>query len=464
MRISTKTLGLTLFLILITAEVIAHYKQSLYVSGSDDLSLISVEQTKQPSNKDISNTATKAKEAMKAYQNSKLVKNIQGCIQAISTLSEYMGVAGSVVGFVFTLFGGSSYTPDPALLELEDMIRDTQLLIIEGNEEVMNSIRKLNSQQAIRNVQDALSILDTLEEKHLIQKLDFEHGAYDVSPCGNSMTLCNNAFIKLAKSLDDVLEASFEESPKGEKNRVFNLADNLMQRLMNSFYSITWLNAQQYKSSHPTEQISNDDTQKISEITQSITLQHYLKDHAIASYQKWLVEKKFSSCRLCSSCSNDYPLYQGSGEKEDDWGHWLRFRDHCEGDLYNEDGPPNLCCSINEPPVRYCESCGGDYPYRIGRRLNIDDWGPYHMTGHGCQGNFYKTNREFEVCGRNRKQCKMCAGQCQANYTLVGQVLRQGDWGFWKVYDTPQCNPGYDGDINVDKSADVSFCCLDETI
>jgi hypothetical protein len=36
-----------------------------------------------------------------------------------------MGVAGSIAGFVTELFGGSSYTPDPALVELEYMIKDT---------------------------------------------------------------------------------------------------------------------------------------------------------------------------------------------------------------------------------------------------------------------------------------------------------------------------------------------------
>lgn len=64
----------------------------------------------------------------------------------------------------------------------------------------------------------------------------------------------------------------------------------------------------------------------------------------------------------------------------------------------------------------YCESCGGEYPLRVARRLNRDDWGPYMMRGHGCGGDFYKTNREFEICARNRRQCKMCGGNCGGGY------------------------------------------------
>lgn len=77
------------------------------------------------------------------------------------------------------------------------------------------------------------------------------------------MTLCNNAFVDLSKRMDDLLSASFDESPRGDKERVIVVADNLMKLLTNSFYSLTWLNARHYKATHPTTTISNEDTATI---------------------------------------------------------------------------------------------------------------------------------------------------------------------------------------------------------
>ena len=65
------------------------------------------------------------------------------------------------------------------------------------------------------------------------------------------MTLCNNAFVDLTKRIDDILSASFEEVPKGDKERVGVVADYLLQLLTNSYYSLTWLNARYYKERHP---------------------------------------------------------------------------------------------------------------------------------------------------------------------------------------------------------------------
>ena len=107
---------------------------------------IKLSQGYMPLNDDISETATKAQSLMETIKESKIAKNIQGCIKAYKELSEYMGVAGSIAGFVFDLFGsGSSQTPDPELLKLEDMIKDTQILIMQGNQQVMEAIAKLNS-------------------------------------------------------------------------------------------------------------------------------------------------------------------------------------------------------------------------------------------------------------------------------------------------------------------------------
>jgi hypothetical protein len=82
----------------------------------------------------------------------------------------------------------------------------------------------------------------------MLDKIDYQYGQYDVLPCGSSMTLCNNAFVDLCNRFEDILTASFEESPRGDKTRVLLVADNIMQLITNSYYSITWLNTKHYKA------------------------------------------------------------------------------------------------------------------------------------------------------------------------------------------------------------------------
>lgn len=96
-----------------------------------------------------------------------------------------------------------------------------------------------------------MSILDVLVRKHMIDKMEFEYGRYDVLPCGPLMTLCNNAFVDLCNRFDDILSASYEESPRGDKKRVKIVADNIMLLIANSYYSLTWLNAKQYNATNP---------------------------------------------------------------------------------------------------------------------------------------------------------------------------------------------------------------------
>ena len=57
------------------------------------------------------------------------------------------------------------------------------------------------------------------------------------------MTLCNNAFSDLSDRLEDILSSSFEESPRGDKARVNKVAENLIKLLVNSYYSLTWVNS-----------------------------------------------------------------------------------------------------------------------------------------------------------------------------------------------------------------------------
>jgi hypothetical protein len=42
------------------------------------------------------------------------------------------------------------------------------------------------------------------------------------------MTDCNNAFVNLASRMEDILSASFEESPRGDPTRVSGVAETLM--------------------------------------------------------------------------------------------------------------------------------------------------------------------------------------------------------------------------------------------
>jgi galactitol-specific phosphotransferase system IIB component len=94
-------------------------------------------------------------------------------------------------------------------------------LISTGNQNIENALRKMNSQDAKRAAQSSISNLQALDLKVIIQKLDYEIGSYDVLPCGQAMTLCNMAFIELSNRFEDILSTSFEESPKGDKTRVF---------------------------------------------------------------------------------------------------------------------------------------------------------------------------------------------------------------------------------------------------
>eukprot|EP00347_Sterkiella_histriomuscorum_P023347 403334993 len=410
--------------------------------------------------KDLDETANQSFDQIQKYKESKLAKNVQGKIQALKQIPNQLGIAGSLVGFVSKFFS-NGFQPDPEILKLEQTIREIQTMINLGNVEISNAIIMLSSIEAQRQVHSDIQILNSLEIKHIINQLNYEQGSYDVL-CGPDMNLCNNAFIDLCNHLDEILDSSFYESPRGDKDRVNLVGDNLIELLTNSFYTLSWLNSVHYKIQHPEIIIDKDDTNRISAASQSVTFKYYYEHFAVAAYEKWTDKMKFQSCALCTSCGLDYPNYGGEGFKQDDWGHWLRFREQCSGDLYSESGPPQLCCSADLPPVQYCRSCGGDYSYQIGRKINRDDWGPYNIRQDGCQGGYYHTSDEFSLCARNRRQCKMCGGNCNNGYAQMGKVERIDDWGIWGVYDENACHPDNNGDINTERSADVSFCCLNQ--
>ncbi len=100
----------------------------------------------------------------------------------------------------------------------------------------------------------------------------------------------------------------------------------------------------------------------------------------------------------------------------------------------------------------------------MGRKFNRDDWGPYITKGDQCSGGFNKNYDEFNVCCRNKRQCKMCGGDCGGGYSQVGKVQRQDDWGIWGAYDEESCTEDFSGERNTERSADVSICCLDKIV
>ena len=76
---------------------------------------------------------------LEAREMAQLAQRIAG----LKMLSGYLGIAGALVGFIFSFFGGSG--PDPEILKLQQMIKETQTLITLGNQEILNAIRRLNS-------------------------------------------------------------------------------------------------------------------------------------------------------------------------------------------------------------------------------------------------------------------------------------------------------------------------------
>jgi hypothetical protein len=126
----------------------------------------------------------------------------------------------------------------------------------------------------------------------MILKEEYQYGSYQVIPCGPTMTTCNNAFIDLANRFDDILASSFDESPRGDKKRVYVVADNIMQLLANSFYSLTWLNAKYVNDTYPETKIDPNNVPQVEQASQAKLLRYYY-DTAVNSFERWTSTKKF---------------------------------------------------------------------------------------------------------------------------------------------------------------------------
>jgi len=91
-----------------------------------------------------------------------------------------------------------------------------------------------------------------------------------------------------------------------------------------------------------------------------------------------------------------------------------------------------LCCTADQPPLRYCTTCGGDYPVLVGAKLDVGDWGPYSTYGVSCAGGLATTWNPFQICGRNIDTCMFCYQRCGGGYVDNGAVLPQADYGSWQ--------------------------------
>ena len=101
------------------------------------------------------------------------------------------------------------------------------------------------------------------------------------------------------------MQSSFDSEPKGDKTRVRRAGILLVKTLLNSMYTLNWLN-----------------TLKIADAKPDLTLRQQY-DSGVNAFNKWTKTLKYQSCRLCQSCGGNYPNYGGHGFTEGDWGTWL---------------------------------------------------------------------------------------------------------------------------------------------
>jgi len=201
-------------------------------------------------------------------------------------------------------------------------------MISTGNQDILNALRLMDAKSATRSAETSKGILEALNLKFIEEKIEFENGKYDSLPCDTGMVACNNAFIDLANKFEDILSTSFEVSPRGDKTRVTTVADNLIKLMANSYYSVTWVNAKYSNRTNPNK-IDVNDIRRVEEASQSKILKVYF-DKAIKSYETWIINKFFRSCRLCDACGGDYPINGGGGVS---LFTWQSYMDKCSGNL-----------------------------------------------------------------------------------------------------------------------------------
>ena len=187
-------------------------------------------------------------------------------------------------------------------------------------------------------------------------------------------------------------------------------------------------------------------------------------DKAIKSFELWVVNKTFHSCRLCDSCGGDYPISGGGGLTKN---YWMSYADKCTGNsLYATSTVPQICCTADQPQCSWCESCGGEFPAEIGKKYNSGMYGNFNALGLTCSRSkgFFESTAEVSLCCRSDRQCKMCSGACGGNYQSRGSKI-DSFWsnGKWGAFSDSHCNEIDVSGFAIDSvvGGNVNLCCLD---
>lgn len=156
-------------------------------------------------------------------------------------------------------------------------------------------------------------------------------------------------------------------------------------------------------------------------------------------------------------------MYGGEGTGNPFVGYWYRFGDKCTGTLQEANSIPKLCCTA-VPQCAWCSYCGGDYPEAVARKFNRGRPSNFKMLDMECKNNFgfREQSGEGYLCCRDKRNCKLCEGNCGGNYNQVGYIADKDDKGYWGVFGSPYCNENnIDSNPNFQTAADISLCCLD---
>jgi hypothetical protein len=60
-------------------------------------------------------------------------------------------------------------------------------------------------------------------------------------PCGENLKECYSAFADLSSRMEELMQSSFDQEPKGDKIRVKKDGILLVKTLLNSMYTLNWL-------------------------------------------------------------------------------------------------------------------------------------------------------------------------------------------------------------------------------
>ena len=105
--------------------------------------------------------------------------------------------------------------------------------------------------------------------------------------------------------------------------------------------------------------------------------QHYYEINNLTNSQE--------SCKFCQSCGGQFTEKVGGKLNQGDWGAWYSNGQACGADYVSKMDQFDLCCTKSRP-CSFCSSCGDEYPYEVGRKLNQYDWGPWSVKGASCTG------------------------------------------------------------------------------